>query len=843
MSIRAREPAYDRSGRGPVPRGPSLPPTSMSIANADERPLGLLLGLGVVALLTALDLAFGGDRVVIAGVVLGPFITALLTTARHTVVAAAAALALVLLSGVWNDNFATADYVVRVIVVGTGGAFAVSGARARTQLAADRRRFRLLRELAEVADAAAGPEETVRRLGAALVPGMADACAIDVDREGTSERVAAVAHGRGAAAVEGALREQEPGVEELPAAVGAVDVVRVPLRSRGRALGTLTLATTAASGRRYDAEDRGFAQVLGGRVALALDNAGLFRELESLEAQHSAALDSLAEAVTMQDERGTLVYANQAAAHTLGFASAGEMLATPPAVIAGAFDTFTEDGAPLDHDDLPARRVLRGEAGGPLLVRAVHRASGEERWRLIKATGVHDADGRVRLAVTVIEDVTDVKRTEIAQRFLASAGALLASSLDYEETLAQVTRLAVPELADWCAVSMPGEDGFMRTVAVAHADPERRAFAREYNARYRVRVDHPTGTAQVFREGLPQVVNQISDELLEQAVSDPEQLAALRTLGMRAAMIVPMVAPGGVIGAISFVSAESGRTFGTGDLELAEELGRRAGTAVENARLYGERTRVARALQESLLPDALPEVPGLRLAALYRPAEAEAVVGGDFYDAFATPSGWMLAVGDVTGRGAAAAGLTGQARHTLRTAGGLLGDPAAAVTVLNAALAGRRDLSLVTVAAVLLEEDAGLLATIVCAGHPPPLLVRDGRAEAVGPAGPIAGAWPDASWEPLAVGLEAGDLLLLYTDGVLDAVGATGRFGAERLAAAVAPATDATDAVRRIRTALDAFELGAQADDTAVLAVEIVEVAQPVGDMRPDSATLRTRAG
>ena len=144
---------------------------------------------------------------------------------------------------------------------------------------------------------------------------------------------------------------------------------------------------------------------------------------------------------------------------------------------------------------------------------------------------------------------------------------------------------------------------------------------------------------------------------------------------MRAVMMVPMVAGGRVIGVISFVSAESGRRFAQADLELAEELGRRAGTAVENARLYRERSHIAATLQRGLLPEELPAIPGLRLASLYRPAGEENLVGGDFYDAFPTAAGWMLLVGDVTGRGAEAAALTGQARHTLRTAGMLLGDP------------------------------------------------------------------------------------------------------------------------------------------------------------------------
>jgi Stage II sporulation protein E (SpoIIE)/GAF domain len=518
-----------------------------------------------------------------------------------------------------------------------------------------------------------------------------------------------------------------------------------------------------------------------------------------------------------------------------GFASPQELLATPLERILDAFDSFTEDGEPLRIDETPGRRVLAGETPEPLLVRAVSRRTGEERWRVLKSTAVLDRDARPRLAVTVIDDITDVKRAELDQRFLARCSQALGSSLDHEETLARVARLAVPQLADWCAVSMPDQQGYLRAVAVAHADSGRIRFAREYNERYPTRTSDPGGLAQVIRSGEPQLVNDISDELLERVIEDREQLDALRGLGMRAVMLVPMVAASGVIGAISFVSAESGRTFTAADLRLAVELGRRAGTAVENARLYTERSDIARTLQASLLPDELPAIPGFGLASLYRPGGPESFVGGDFYDAFETPAGWMLVVGDVVGRGAEAAALTAQARHTLRTAGALLGDPLAALDQLNRALVQKRDLEICTLATVLLST-AGetTIATVTCAGHPPPLLVRAGEARPVGPAGPMAGAWDHSRWRAETLELLPGDVLVLYTDGVTDAQGEDGRFGADRLAATIRDAADADAAVGAIRAALEAFERGAQSDDTAVVAVTRLATGAPQGRDEPD---------
>ena len=592
--------------------------------------------------------------------------------------------------------------------------------------------------------------------------------------------------------------------------------MNVPLRSRGRNVGTLALLATSHP---YRAVDLQLAILLAGRIGLALDNAGLFAELESLQGRLTTALDSLAEAVTIQDEHGSLVYANEAAAASLGFDTPEELLATPPREIAGAFDSFNEDGSPLRLEELPARQVLKGLEPVPVLVRAINRTTGEERWRIVKATAVPVREGEPRLAVTVIEDVTEVKRAELAERFLAQASAVLASALDYEQTLARVAELAVPRLADWCTVTLPAGDR-LHTVALAHSDPDMVAFARDYQQRYPSDPNSSTGAAQVLREGSAQMLNGIDDALLNAAVPDPEQRAAVKTVGMRAAMLVPMVAAGRVIGVISFVSAESGRNFTQSDLELAEELGRRAGTAVENARLYAERSHIAATLQRGLLPDELPVIEGLGLASLYRPAGEENLVGGDFYDAFPTPSGWMLLVGDVTGRGAEAAALTGQARHTLRTAGTLLGDPDAALEQLNRALAQRTELTPCTVALVQLAPDA-TTASIRCAGHPKPLLVRDGEVRDVGHFGPMLGAWTDSRWRAAEIELRSGDVLVLYSDGVTDTVGTDGRFGEERLLAALHGVRDADGAVAAIDAALNAFQRGAQADDTAVLALNL----------------------
>ena len=244
--------------------------------------------------------------------------------------------------------------------------------------------------------------------------------------------------------------------------------------------------------------------------------------------------------------------------------------------------------------------------------------------------------------------------------------------------------------------------------------------------------------------------------------------------------------------------------------------------AVENARLYAERSLIATTLQQSLLPPDLPDIPGFGLASFYRAAGEQNDVGGDFYDAFEVPGGWMVVVGDVAGRGAEAAALTSLSRYTFRTAGKLLGDPIATLLQLNAALRERAGLSLVSVCCAMLRtaDGGGSAADIVLAGHPPAYHVRRGASRPVGVFAPFLGAYERGGWEATTVTLEPGDQLVLYTDGVIDTVGAEDRFGEERLAQTLSGASGAADAVRRIERALAGFAYGSQVDDTAVIAVE-----------------------
>jgi PAS domain S-box-containing protein len=230
----------------------------------------------------------------------------------------------------------------------------------------------------------------------------------------------------------------------------------------------------------------------------------------------------------------------------------------------------------------------------------LQRASdGTFRWHLTRAIPMTDRSGAVVKWFGSNIDIHDQKRAEEAQRFLVDAGAVLAASLNYRGTLAGVAKLAVPRIADWARVDMI-EEGRLRTLAVEHVDPKKVELAFELARRYPENPEAEQGPPLVVRTGKSELVAEISEERLAELAQDDFHLGLVRELGVQSYMCVPLVAHGEVLGVISLVAAESGRRYTPDDLALAEELARRAGTAIENAQLYREaeeRAQAARVLE------------------------------------------------------------------------------------------------------------------------------------------------------------------------------------------------------------------------------------------------------
>ena len=532
-------------------------------------------------------------------------------------------------------------------------------------------------------------------------------------------------------------------------------------------------------------------------------------------------LDILAEAVTIRDRSGTLVYANRAALHSMGFETLEELQSRPSSAIMADYVVEDDRGRPLTIEDVPSVRLMRGTPATSQLMRTTHRATGQTRWRNLKTTPIRDDEGEIVAAVTVIEDVTAVKTAELRMRVLAESGRVLASTLDYEQTLANIASVAIPVLADWCAVELVDENFRREHSVTAHRNPAKSDLARRLRELAPDEALPGSALHRVLHTGVSELVEELSPGQLERAARSAEHLALLRELGVRSVLLVPLRVAMRTLGVMTLVTAESRRRLTHDDVELAEQLGHRAAVAVENARLHTTLAGVAEILQKSLRPGELPEVPGWELATLYRAAGADerVDVGGDFYEIFPSGAGWLCLIGDVTGRGVTAAALTGLMRHGARFASRLEPQPAAILGRLDEELREHAGESLCSALCVALHEQSIVLSS---AGHPPALIARPGEEPREAPeAGPLLGAFADARWPEDTVRIGSDELLLLYTDGVIETPGEKERFGTERLRELVSlhAGSGPELVLKRLDEALEAFRRGPRRDDMVAIAL------------------------
>jgi PAS domain S-box-containing protein len=535
-------------------------------------------------------------------------------------------------------------------------------------------------------------------------------------------------------------------------------------------------------------------------------------------------LELVGEAVTVRDRQDRFVYANRTALHNLGFDSIEALRAHSDSSLLDRFVVYDEGGKEMGRSTFPTPRAAAGET--PLsatVIQVVDRRTGESRWEQVRVTPLRDRDGQVAATVTVAENVTAVKNAEVHTRVLSETGRILSSSLDYQQTLRNVAWAAVPALADWCLVELAGEPDDRRDqVVVAHRNPRRRDLAGQLAE---LEPDEPgelSASSRVIGTGASALLDEVAEADLVRIARGPGQLRVLRELGIRSAIVVPMRIRDRTLGAISFYTSDSLRRLTERDLELADQLGRRAAVAVENSRLHTTLAGVADTLAQSLMPSPLPELPGWEIAALYQPAvgDERIEVGGDFYEVFDAGPAPLALIGDVTGHGVAAATLTGVMRQGARFAGRLEPEPEAVLRHLDEELRERPASAMCTALCATIHQRRLVLAS---AGHPPALHVTaTGAVTEVPTPGPLLGAFEDSEWEAESLAVASGELVLLYTDGVTETAAESGeRYGVDRLRRLLSahagsgpqPLLDALDA------ALDLFRGGEPTDDIAALAL------------------------
>ena len=613
---------------------------------------------------------------------------------------------------------------------------------------------------------------------------------------------------------------------DLLRAVGAQSYMVVPLRARGRLLGTMVLLSTHPA-RHYGEDDLAAAEELASGCALAVDNARLFTEARDAEKRKDeglALLDGLfANApvgLGFLDTQLRYVRINRKLAEINGRTIDDHLGQRVDAVIGGDL------GAQVARDCL---KVI--ETGEPLLdleVTGEPVFPGRRRVWLANYYPVRmGLGGEVTGVGTVVQEITERKRVERRASFLAEASALMDQSLDTEVTLRNLGAIIVPELADWFAVDLLGSDEEIRRAAVAHADPAKTALGWELARRFPATLEDEAGFGRTIRSGCSELLPQVPDHVIDQVSgARPDYAEILRGLGLSSTMIVPLRARGRILGGMLLAAAESGRRFNASDLALAEELGVRCALALDNARLYQERSETARTLQSSLLPPGLPSIPGLELAARYRAAGEGNEVGGDFYDVFAWDEAWAVVIGDVCGKGPDAAAITALARYTLRAVTLHEHTPSATLQTLNDAML--RQLSgdqFCTVALGRIQPSDGgrFRVTLSVGGHPPPLVLRaDGHVEPLAQQGTLLGVVDEPRLQDAEHVLEAGDTLLLYTDGVTEARVRSWELGEEGLVSLLEGCAGqaAAEIVETIERAVVGVQAGEPRDDIALLALK-----------------------
>ena len=237
----------------------------------------------------------------------------------------------------------------------------------------------------------------------------------------------------------------------------------------------------------------------------------------------------------------------------------------------------------------------------------VRTRDGSYRWFSIRGAPVYKEDGSVREWVGSLNDIDAERRQEemlaadqVRAEFIAEANDLFVRSLDYEETLRSLARLAVPRLADWCAVDMVAPDGSLRRLAVEHIDPAKVRLAFEIQEKFPQDKHAPRGPAAVLRTGVTDWIHDIPEQLLVDGAQSPEHAEVLRELRLRSYICTPIRVRQEIAGILTLVMADSGRQFTSRDVELAEALAVRAGNAIENARLYKQALDANRAKDEFL---------------------------------------------------------------------------------------------------------------------------------------------------------------------------------------------------------------------------------------------------
>lgn len=378
----------------------------------------------------------------------------------------------------------------------------------------------------------------------------------------------------------------------------------------------------------------------------------------------------------------------------------------------------------------------------------------------------HPSYGIVGASV-IARDITAEARRRRAQEFLIAATRGLDASLDFDRTARTIVETAVPELAEFCVLDFVRRDGWIGDSVVGARDPAAAKFLEDIrrNTPLDPRGQHPV--AQVLRAGKAMVWRDLTTpKVMAEVVQNEEHKRLIEETRYQSAAVAPLIARGTTLGAISFLHASTDMRYDAIDLQLLGELADRAALALDNARLYEERDRIAKNLQRGLRPPEPPFVEGLDIAVVFDAFGEGMEIGGDLYDVLPTEDGCWIMVGDVTGKGSVAAGVSVALRHSMRGLARQIDRPEELLSQLNAMLLEGNSLNDFATALLLRlrREGRSWNVQLAAAGHPPAIHVTgEGPVQLGG--GAVLGAWADAPLPVHERQLQEGETLVLATDG------------------------------------------------------------------------------
>ena len=522
-----------------------------------------------------------------------------------------------------------------------------------------------------------------------------------------------------------------------------------------------------------------------------------------------------------------------------------------PGAFDGAFDTWVGMLHPDDRADV--LRVVEAAVATKTRYTVEHRVvwpDGSIHWLHGSGKVTLDQDGNVTGTIGCTRDVTDAMLLELERQrsisdalaaaeresihrgrlqFLADVNDALASSRNQAALMGNVARAAVPQFADWCSVYvLPTDRGAIPDIETAHVDPKMTEYARQLQKRFPYDPDAPTGMAHVIRTGEAEFYPNIDDALIEDLDATDDEREIVRELVLHSAIAVPLVKRDRVLGGLQFVMSKSSRHYNDDDLAVAQAVAARVASSLQNLRLSEAQRSIAAALQASLLPDDLADIPGIECAVRYWATGEGVDVGGDFYDLFQiSDAEWAVVVGDVCGTGPTAAAVTGLARHTIASAAWHGDDPVAVLQFLNRTMRTRAARPFCTVLyGTLRPTPDGVSLRFACAGHPLPVVARvDAPPTLHGIYGTLIGPFGEISVTASTIDLHAGDAVVLYTDGVTDVAPPHGLTDAELLelvGRAAAGAESAEDLADRVEAELSAIlPIEQRRDDIALLVLRV----------------------